>query len=95
MFVLPITPQEALDRYPAQLAYVERLTAAKAPAITIDADPEGPDESIELVFVVEESLARFKEFILAEMRRTQRLLQDELAAGITPIHYAQAPCQNA
>jgi hypothetical protein len=95
MYVSPATPQEALDRHPVHVAYVESLTADKAPAITIDADPDGPDESIQFVFVAEESLGRFKEFILAEMRRSNQLLQDELAAGITPVHYAQAPCLNS
>jgi hypothetical protein len=88
-----MTPQEALALYPQQVAYIENLTADKAPTLTIDADPDGgTDEPITLTFIREESLTRFKEFLLAEMHRSNRLLEDELAAGSTPSNYTPAPC---
>lgn len=81
MYVSPLTPQQELARLPAQLAYVENLTVAKAPRLFFDGDPEGPDETIDFVFVTEESLNRVKEVLLAEMRWCARRLEEDLAAG--------------
>jgi hypothetical protein len=92
MYVSPMTPQEALDLYRQQVASIESLTADKAPTVEITADPDGGSEPISLTFIREESLTRLKEFLLAEMYRSHRLLEDELAAGITPTNYTPAPC---
>jgi hypothetical protein len=93
MYVSPMTPQEALALHPEHIAYIENLTAANAPTLTIDADPDGgTDEPITLTFLKPESLARVKAVLLAEMHRSHRLLEDELAAGNTPSNYTPAPC---
>ncbi|MVN78088.1 hypothetical protein GO988_17295 [Hymenobacter sp. HMF4947] len=97
MLVSSLTPAEALIQFDKDAAYIESLTAAKVPTLTIDADPdgEGTEEPISLTFLKEEGLARVKEVLLAEVRRSQRLLEEELAAGITPTHYAPASCPNS
>ncbi|MCI1187876.1 hypothetical protein MON38_10630 [Hymenobacter sp. DH14] len=79
-FPLP-TPREQLARLTVHTAYVEALTAATAPVFTIDADPDGPDEPIELTFINDESLERVKAVLLAEMRRTAQLLEAQIAAA--------------
>jgi hypothetical protein len=96
MYVSPMTPQEALVLYPQHVAYIESLTADKAPTLTVDADPDGgTDEPITLTFIREESLGRLKEFLLAELRRSHRLLEEELDASLTPSNYTPALCPDA
>ena len=94
MYVSPLTPQEEIALHPGNLAYVESLTADKAPSFLIDADPDGgTGEPISLVFIRQESLDRVKAVLLAEMRRSYRELEAEVAAGIVSPHYtAPASC---
>ena len=89
-----MTPQEALALFSEQEAYLESLTAEKAPTFLIEADPDDPtaEEPVSLTFINEESLARVKAVLLAELRRSYDLLAQDLAAGITPTHYALASC---
>ena len=88
-----MTPQEALALYPEQVAYIKSLTADKAPTFTIDADLDGgTDEPITLTFIKADGLARVKAVLIAELQRSHRLLEEELAAGITPTNYTPAPC---
>lgn len=93
MFYSPMTAQEALDLHPGQMAYVESLTADKAPTFIIDADPDGgTGEPISLTFIRQESLDRVKAMLLAEMERSHRELEAEIASGIASPLYTFASC---
>jgi hypothetical protein len=92
MFVSPLTQEEELALKPHRLALIESMSADKAPSIRIDVDPEGPDESFEIVFLREEPLARFKAFLLAEMSRSAQLLESNVAAGISSPYHAPSTC---
>lgn len=76
-----LTPKAQLDQYAVHAAYIEQLAAPMAPTLTIDANPDGFDESIQLVFINDASLARVKTVLLAEIKNSVRLLKEEIAGG--------------
>ena len=67
-----LTPQQRIAQCQNLISYVQNIDLERAPVLTIDGDPDGPDESQQLAITGADYLAAFQQITVAAMEEMIR-----------------------